>query len=377
MTAIHARSTNRDHRPGQHTHGPTSAAVPANPPTTHQLSDHALMGLALDLAARGPLPDPNPRVGAVITDAQGRLIGQGYHRGAGTAHAETVALAQAGTAARGGTAYVTLEPCAHQGRTGACARALLESGVARVVYAQADPNPVAAGGHHRLAGAGVLVEGGHRRAEAVALNRVWSRAIELGRPYVTWKYAATLDGYSAAADGSSQWLTGPAARADVHDRRAECDAILVGTGTALADDPRLTVRHPDGTLRPRQPLRVVMGMRELPEQAHLHDTDAETLRLTLRDPHEALAQLHDRQIRHLWLEGGPRLAAAFLRAGFVDEVLAYLAPTLLGAGRPAVADLGVSALTERLDLEIHDVTMIGPDLRITARHRGGTPQERQ
>lgn len=330
-------------------------------------TDHALMGLALDLARRGPLPDPNPRVGAVITTIDGRVAGEGFHAGAGTPHAESMALARAGAAARGGTAYVTLEPCAHRGRTGPCTEALLDAGIARVVYAQPDPNPVAAGGHARLAAAGVSVEGGCRVAEATEINRAWSHAVAFGRPFVTWKYAASLDGYSAAADGSSQWLTGPAARADVHDRRAECDAIMVGTGTALADDPHLTVRHQDGTLRDHRPLRVVAGRRDLPPGANLHDDAAPTLRLTSHDPASALARLHAREIRHLWLEGGPTLAAAYLRAGLVDEVVAYLAPILLGGGLAAIGDLGVTTLAQRLDLRIIDVTMIGPDLRVIAR----------
>lgn len=332
-----------------------------------QRIEHARMGLALELARRGPLPDPNPRVGAVVTAPDGRIVGTGFHAGAGTAHAEPVALAQAGTAARGGTAYVTLEPCAHRGRTGPCTQALLDAGIARVVYGQADPNPVAAGGHALLAAAGVAVASGCRGAEAADLNWAWSHAVTYSRPFVTWKYAATLDGYCAAADGSSRWLTGPAARADVHDRRAECDAILVGTGTALADDPRLTVRHPDGTNRDRQPLRVVAGRRELPATAKLRDDAAPTLHLTTGDPVEVLARLHERQIRHLWLEGGPTLAAAFLRAGLVDEVVAYLAPTLLGGGLAALGDLGVGTLDQRLDLRIVEATMVGPDLRVIAR----------
>lgn len=337
--------------------------------------DHLLMGLALDLAARGPLPDPNPRVGAVILDRDRRVVGQGFHAGAGTPHAETIALAQAGSAARGGTAYTTLEPCAHRGRTGPCTHALLHAGISRVVYALADPNPTACGGHAWLAAHGVQVVAGCRAAEAHDLNRVWARAVATGRPYVTWKYAATLDGYSAAPDGTSQWITGPAARADVHELRATCDAILVGTGTALADDPRLTVRHPDGRLRERQPLRVVMGQRELPPTATVYDDAAPTLRLDTRDPHEALTVLHARQIRHVWLEGGPRLAAAYLQAGLIDEIVAYLAPTLLGDGRPALGSLGLSTLSQRLDLEILDVTLIGHDVRVTARPTTRSPKE--
>ena len=226
--------------------------------------DTALVRRALELAVLGPLADPNPRVGAVIVDRDGAVVGEGHHRGAGTPHAEVDALARAGERARGGTAYVSLEPCNHTGRTGPCARALLEAGVARVVHAQSDPGALTGGGADTLRAAGVEVVGGVLMDEALALNRAWTFAIVHGRPMVTWKFAATLDGRSAAADGSSAWITGPLARADVHDLRAECDAVLVGTGTVLADDPHLTVRHADGTPRGRQPLRVVMGRRRPP-----------------------------------------------------------------------------------------------------------------
>ena len=187
---------------------------------------------------------------------------------------------------------------------------------------------------------------------------------------VTWKFAATLDGRSAAADGSSAWITGPLARADVHDLRAECDAVLVGTGTVLADDPHLTVRHPDGTLRERQPLRVVMGLRPTPPTARVLDAAASTLLLPTRDPAEALAALSGREVRHVWLEGGPTLAAAFLRAGLVDEVVTYLAPALLGSGPAAVGDLGIPSIDRTLRLTVRDVRTIGPDIRI----RATTPQ---
>ena len=209
--------------------------------------DTALVRRALELAVLGPQADPNPRVGAVIVDRDGAVVGEGHHRGAGTPHAEVDALARAGERARGGTAYVSLEPCNHTGRTGPCARALLDAGVARVVHAQSDPGALTGGGADTLRAAGVEVVGGVLKDEALALNRAWTFAIVHGRPMVTWKFAATLDGRSAAADGSSAWITGPLARADVHDLRAECDAVLVGTGTVLADDPHLTVRHADGT----------------------------------------------------------------------------------------------------------------------------------
>jgi diaminohydroxyphosphoribosylaminopyrimidine deaminase/5-amino-6-(5-phosphoribosylamino)uracil reductase len=328
--------------------------------------DVALMRRALELAARGPLADPNPRVGAVILDHDGTVVGEGFHEGAGTAHAEVMALRQAGSAARGGTAVVTLEPCAHTGLTGPCSLALIEADVARVVFGQSDPNPSARGGRAVLDAAGIRTTAGVLAEESTALNDAWTFSIAAGRPKVTWKFAATLDGRSAAADGSSRWITGPLARADVHQLRAHCDAILVGTGTVIADDPALTVRGPDGTTSGRQPLRVVMGLRPIPESAQVLDQAAPTLQLATRDPAEALKALAHQEIHHVWLEGGPTVAAAFLGAGLVDEVIAYLAPALLGSGAAAVGDLGIQTVDNALRLTPHEVTTIGPDIRIRA-----------
>ena len=328
--------------------------------------DIALMSRAIGLAARGPLGDPNPRVGAVIVDLDGAIVGEGFHEGAGTPHAEVLALRQAGAAARAGTAVVTLEPCAHTGRTGPCTRALVEAGVARVVFAQSDPTPTAAGGRAQLEAAGIRTTSGVLRDDSAVLNEAWTFSFTAGRPKVTWKYAATLDGRSAAADGSSRWITGPQARADVHRLRAQCGAILVGTGTVLADDPALTVRGPDGRTAGRQPLRVVMGRRQVPEASRVRDGAAPSLQLATRDPAEVLAALAARDIHHVWLEGGPTVAAAFLGAGLVDEVIAYLAPAFLGAGAPAVGDLGIQTIDQALRLTPHEVTTIGPDIRIRA-----------
>ena len=330
--------------------------------------DEAWMRRALDLAARGPLGDPNPRVGAVVLDAEGAVVGEGWHRGAGTPHAEVEALRVAGEAARGGTCYVTLEPCDHEGRTPACSRALLAAGIARVVVAGVDPNPVATGGLHRLGAAGVEVVQGVLVEEAEALNRAWLHAIRTGRPFLTWKVASSLDGRIAAADGSSRWITGPAARRDVHALRARVGAVLVGTGTAFADDPALTVRDEAGCHAARQPVRVVMGERagDLPANARVRDASAPTLLLPTRDPADALATLSAHGVRHVLLEGGGRLAAAFWRAGLVDEVVAYLAPVLLGAGPACIDDLGVTSIGDALRLSVTDVTPLGPDVRLTA-----------
>jgi diaminohydroxyphosphoribosylaminopyrimidine deaminase / 5-amino-6-(5-phosphoribosylamino)uracil reductase len=334
--------------------------------TTVRPDDESCMRAALALARSGPAVDANPRVGAVIVDHAGRVVGRGFHRGAGSPHAEVAALAEAGPAALGGTVFVTLEPCDHSGRTGPCSQALLDAGVARVVYAQSDPNLRASGGGNRLRAGGVRVEGGLLAAEASLLNQAWTFATTYGRPRVVWKFAGTLDGRSAATDGTSQWITGPQARADVHRLRALAGAILVGTGTVLADDPWLTVRRVDGTLAERQPLRVVMGRRPIPAGARVLDGAAETLHVPTHDPAEVLQGLAAREIRQVWLEGGPTVAAAFLTAGLVDEVIAYLAPTLLGAGRSAVGDLGISTLGEALQLRPYETTVLGSDVRIRA-----------
>jgi diaminohydroxyphosphoribosylaminopyrimidine deaminase/5-amino-6-(5-phosphoribosylamino)uracil reductase len=332
----------------------------------HTAADAALMRRALDLAAQGPVADPNPRVGCVITDSLGEVVGEGWHRGAGTRHAEIDALAQAGERARGGTAYVSLEPCNHTGRTQPCAPALYAAGLARVVFGQPDPNPRAAGGAETLREHGVEVCGGVLAAEALELNRTWTHLVGTGRPWVTWKLATSLDGRSAAADGTSQWITGEPARADAHRLRADSGAVLIGTGTALIDDPHLTARRPDGSLFPRQPIRVVMGERDLPPHSRVLDDAAPTWHLRTRDPKTVLAALAEAEVHRLWLEGGPTLAGAFLSAGLVDEVVAYVAPVFLGRGRQAMTDIGITTMAEALRLHPSDIRVLGEDVRITA-----------
>ena len=324
-------------------------------------AERVAMERALMLAAAADAPPgPNPRVGCVLLDAQGATIAEGSHRGAGTPHAEADALERARGGARGATAVVTLEPCNHTGRTGPCVQALVDAGVSRVVYAQDDPNPVASGGAQTLRAAGIDVVGGVLADEAGRLNRAWSFAVRRGRPFVTWKLATTLDGRSAALDGSSRWVSSRAARADTHRLRAVCDVVLVGTNTVAVDDPQLTVRDAAGGPLPYQPLRVVMGERALPADRRVFDGHAETLHLRTRDPQVALAELHRRERRHVFLEGGPTLAAAFLRAGLVDEVVAYVAPVLLGSGLAAVGDLGIPTIAEALRLPVTDVTVLEP-----------------
>lgn len=368
--------------------------------TEHPAEARAMRrALALAARARGET-SPNPVVGCVVLDAGGDVAGEGYHAYAGGPHAEIVALRAAGDRARGGTLVVTLEPCDHQGRTGPCTRATAEAGVRRVVYAVDDPDPVAGGGARSLAAAGIDVERGLLRAKAEHGNAEWLTYARLHRPHVTWKFAATLDGRSAAADGTSQWITGPEARRDVHRLRAACDAIVAGSGTVLADDPRLTVRDigrapgaPYGHDRPRAPrvpLRVVVDTRaRTPLTARVLDASAPTLAAVAEDadagalesrvavvrlprgdggldPAALLAVLADRQIVSVLLEGGPTLAGSFLAAGLVDRVVAYLAPALFGAGPSALAAAGVGTLADAHRLEIDDVTRIGPDLRVTA-----------
>lgn len=353
-------------------------------------ADITAMRRAITLAARGlGSTSPNPVVGCVILDAAGVPAGEGFHQRAGGPHAEIHALRAAGERARGGTAYVTLEPCNHTGRTGPCAQALIDAGVARVVYAVADPNPQATGGADTLRAAGTKAEGGLLADEAEAGNAAWLTSVRLGRPYVLWKYAATLDGRIAAADATSRWITSAESRADVHRLRAEADAVVAGSGTARADDPQLGVRGVEGAV---QPLRVVVdtaatavrpGARVLDPTAPTliavaRDADARHLPedTVLRLPRAAtgpgldipalLAALHGRGVRSVLLEGGPTLAGAFIAAGVVDKVVGYLAPVLLGAGPAALADAGITTIAQALRLDVTETVRIGPDLRITA-----------
>jgi diaminohydroxyphosphoribosylaminopyrimidine deaminase/5-amino-6-(5-phosphoribosylamino)uracil reductase len=319
---------------------------------------------------------PNPAVGAVILDAEGTPVGEGATAPPGGPHAEVTALARAGERARGGTAVVTLEPCAHTGRTGPCADALIAAGVARVVVAVPEPTGLAGGGADRLRAAGLDVELGVGQAEAEAgALASWLTGVRQQRPYVVWKAAATLDGRVAAADGSSRWITGPEARAAVHRLRATCDAVVVGAGTALTDDPQLTVRDADGHNVPRQPLRVVADRTgRVPRTARVFDDSAPTLVSSAPSPAAQRGELFDRDVRRVLLEGGPTLAAAFLRARLVDEVVIHLAPKLLGAGPSLVSDLGIRGIDAALDLSVVDVTLLGGDVAIRlrpTRHTGG------
>ncbi len=341
------------------------------------------MRRALELARTPGVPlGPNPRVGCVLLAPDGTVVSEGYHRGAGTPHAEVDALTGAGERARGATAVVTLEPCNHIGRTGPCTRALVDAGVRRVVYAQTDTSPGAAGGAGALRAAGLEVRGGLLVDEARALNPAWTFAAEHQRPFVTWKFAATLDGRSAAADGTSRWISSPAARRDTHRLRRRCDAILAGTGTVLTDDPELSARDDADHPLPLadQPLRAVMGLREVPADRRVRNEVADTALLATRDPDEALRRLFARGRRHVLLEGGPILAAAFLGAGYVDEVVAYLAPVLLGSGPASVGALGIDTLADARRLSVVDVTTLGEgedrNVRLTMTPAAKPPADR-
>jgi len=307
---------------------------------------------------------PNPPVGCVILDRHGKAVGFGGTQPPGGSHAEVMALKEAGTKAQGGTAVVTLEPCSHFGRTPPCTEALREAGIRHVIHAVSDPNPDAAGGAQRLEEAGLTVESG-LLADEVSKGplRAWLHYARTGRPHVTWKYAASLDGRIAARDGTSRWISSEASRKEVHDLRTKLDAIVVGTNTVKKDDPALTARDDDGMPLPRQPLPVVVGMSDLPDGAKLRNR---ALHLRTHDPDEVLAALAERGIVDVLLEGGATVAGAFLRAGRIDRVLAYVAPVLLGDGPAAVLDAGVSTITDAVRLTVQDVTMSGPDLRISA-----------
>ena len=323
------------------------------------------MDLAVRAALRG-VRGANPLVGAVLTDEAGRVLAVGHHRGRGTAHAEVDALtrwraaraadpALAALDPAGLTLHVTLEPCDHTGSTGPCSQAVLDAGIGALRYAVADPTGHDGGGAARLAAHGVHVTGPTGEAAALALTARWREVRDAGRPWVTGHLAQSLDGHAAAADGTSQWITGPDSRVHAHEVRSRVDAIVVGTGTVLADDPRLTARDAAGAELAHQPVPVVQGHRPVPDGAALR-THPVVLEVPDHDPHAVLAALaahpgpwpHGRRAEHVLIEGGPRVLGAWLRAGLVDELMVYTAPLLLGPGRAAVAGLDVATLSEGL-----------------------------
>ncbi len=367
-------------------------------------ADERFMRRALALAARGEgLTAPNPMVGCVLA-RDGEIVAEGWHKGAGTPHAEAEALRDAGDGARGATAYVTLEPCNHWGRTGPCAEALIEAGVAEVIYAMADPNAEAAGGAATLRAAGVAARGGLCEPEAAALNRGWLHRLRAGRPYVFAKFAASLDGKIATHAGHSQWITGPAARARGHDLRAGVDGVIVGANTVIADDPALTAR-PSGR-ETRRPLRIVLdSAARTPPGAQVYDragagallavTDATPRArldgfrglgvdiLTLpKDAHgrpdaEALLQaLGARGLNAVMIEGGGAVLGAFFDAGLIDEVWAFIAPVVIGgAGKTPVGGVGAARLDEAFRLDAVEIEQLGPDMLMRGRIARPTTRE--
>ncbi len=355
-------------------------------------ADHEFMARALRLARRGLFTtSPNPRVGCVLV-REGRVVGEGWHRCAGEAHAEVNALAMAGEAARGATAYVTLEPCSHYGRTPPCAEALIAAGAARVVTAMQDPNPLVAGrGLTMLNSAGIVTECGLMTEEAVELNIGFVSRMTRGRPWVRLKLAASLDGKTALNDGRSQWITGAAARRDGHRWRARACAILSGIGTVRMDDPQLNVRD---VATERQPMKVVVDSRlMLSPDARMLEGGALVVYADIEDPARAdalrhrgaellclpggdgrvdlralLDELGRRGINELHVEGGERLNGALLEAGLVDELLIYLAPCLIGnAARGMFGLPPLPTLDEKHPLSIRDLRRVGNDLRLLAR----------
>jgi len=355
-------------------------------------TDYTHMSHALQLAERGLYStDPNPRVGCVLVK-EGVVIGTGWHAVAGGPHAEIHALNEAGANARGATAYVTLEPCCHHGKTPPCTDALLAAGVARVVAAMTDPNPKVGGrGLQQLRDAGITVDSGLLESQALALNPGFVLRMRSGRPWVRCKSALSLDGKTALANGQSRWITGEAARLDVQRFRARSSAIVTGIGTVLADDPRLTVRIDTSQQPVRQPLRVVLDRQlriapaakllaqpgktliftaagDAQRVAALQSDDVQVVTLPGLQLDAVLTHLAQQQCNEVWIEAGATLSGAFLSAGLVDELILYVAPKLLGDTARGLFHLpALSALADAVSLELTDVRMVGQDLRIIAK----------
>ena len=304
---------------------------------------------------------PNPIVGAVIVGTDGSVIAEGFHDRVSSAdHAEVVALKSAGDKARGATMYVTLEPCNHTGTTGPCTQAIIDAGIAAVVYAVADPNPVASGGAAALKAAGIEVVAGVGQEEAAYSNRAWLTKIIKGRPFITWKVAATLDGKVAAMDGTSKWITNEASRADVQKVRRQVDAIMVGTQTVIADDPHLVPRDAEVGANP---LRIVCGTQEMPKGAQVFDAAAPTKVIASKDLEVIAAELLATGVNHILLESGPTLASAMLHGCMLDELMIYQGPSLLGAGKNFVADLGAVTLDHAMSMPRVSTETFGDDVK--------------
>ena len=335
-----------------------------------KLSIEDAMIRALELALMGPAKGVNPQVGAVILNSSGEVVGEGFHKGSGTPHAEVVALEAALSGSQklptGSVAVVTLEPCNHTGKTGPCAQALIAAGVSKVVFASSDPGEISSGGAKTLLAAGIEVEAGVLEERANQQLRVWLTSNKNQRPFVTLKWASSLDGRAAAQDGTSKWISGAQSRADAHRRRSEVDAILVGTGTALIDDPELTARNTDGSLQLSQPLRVVLGTRDLPSNLRVFNADAETKTIKTQSIHGALSELYEQGIKHVLVEGGPTLASRFVQMDLVDEYVLYLAPKLIGGDKLAIGSIDVPSIDKAKGLVFQEVSRLGEDVLVVA-----------
>jgi diaminohydroxyphosphoribosylaminopyrimidine deaminase/5-amino-6-(5-phosphoribosylamino)uracil reductase len=301
---------------------------------------------------------PNPNVSAAIYGADGSLISDGFHnRKISVDHAEVVALKKAGSAARGATMVVSLEPCAHTGTTPPCVQAIIDARIAKVIYAVADPNPIAAGGALKLIDAGIIVE--HREsAELHYAQRAWLHKERTGRPLMIWKVATTLDSKVAASDGTSQWITGPESREDVQNLRAQSDAILIGTNTALVDNPHLIPRGHEA-----RPVRVICGEQEVPATNKVFDNEARTIVVKSKSIPELIKVLSDEGFNQVLVEAGPTLGSALMASGNIDELIVYQAPKILGAGKEFVSHLGISTLSDHLKLELLGVKPFGSDIK--------------
>jgi diaminohydroxyphosphoribosylaminopyrimidine deaminase/5-amino-6-(5-phosphoribosylamino)uracil reductase len=329
----------------------------------------AAMSRALALAGNSPIYGENPQVGAILINDAGEIIAEGWHKGAGTPHAEIDALnnlSVKGLTAKGLTAVVTLEPCNHIGKTGPCAQALIEAGVKKVVFGTFDPGKTEGGGRFTLEDAGVEVVSDILRDECVQLIAPWFTNKFKNRPYVVIKWAASIDGRTAAADGTSKWITGAEAREDVHARRAHSQAILVGTNTVELDDPELTARKPDASLYENQPLRVIVGERELSPTVRVFSADAQTVHYKTRDLTKVMQQLFERGIRQVFVEGGAQLESSLIGAGIADEYLIYVAPKLIGGPATAIRDIQVASINQAIDLEFIETKKLGADILIRA-----------
>ncbi|HUX65580.1 MAG TPA: bifunctional diaminohydroxyphosphoribosylaminopyrimidine deaminase/5-amino-6-(5-phosphoribosylamino)uracil reductase RibD [archaeon] len=317
-----------------------------------------LRAIALSLLGLG-CTAPNPIVGAVVADRSGKIISEGFHVGA--EHAEVLALRAVTGSLNECTLYVSLEPCNHYGKTPPCTKAIIESGIKKVVYAIDDPNPVAGGGANALREAGIEVIANIGRPEAAWSNRAWLHKISTGRPYFVWKIASTIDGFTAALDGTSKWITGVEARRDGHILRAQSDAVLIGSGTALADNPSLT---PHLINDDRRPMRYIMGLRPMPAESHLLTDGGQTRIITSHNFEDLLADLRLENITQVLVESGSTLGTALMKAGLVDEIVLYQAPALLGSGTHAIGDLGISTLSSSLKWQFSSMERVGLDIKV-------------